>query len=189
LENAKIEMERLGIDILGVSEIKWMGADEYCSDGYRVIYSGDDQRIAGVGIILKKEWGRRVKAVRPYNERILMVKLEGELTDTAIVQVYMPTSSYTEEEIEEVYEQVEEVLGQVKGKENLIIMGDWNTVVGEAKEGRSVGNFGLGKRNAKGERLVEFCDEQNLVKSNTLFENIDEVGTHGRCQGISQDTK
>jgi hypothetical protein len=65
-------------------------------------------------VILKKEWGRRVKAVWPYNERILMVKLGGELTDTAFVQVYMPTSSHTEEEIEA-------VLGQVKGRENLII--------------------------------------------------------------------
>ena len=170
LENAKMEMERLRIDILGVCEIKWTGADDYWSDGYRVIYSGDDRRIAGVGIILKKEWGRRVKSVWQYNERILMVKLEGEPTDTVIVQVYMPTSTHTEEEIDEVYEQIEEVLGEVKGKENLIIMGDWNAVVGEGKEGPSVGNFGLGKRNAKGERLVEFCNEKNMVVANTLFE-------------------
>jgi hypothetical protein len=65
---------------------------------------------------------------------------------------------------------MEEVLGRVKGKENLIVMGDWNAVVGEGKEGRSVGNFGLGKRNAKGGRLVEFSNEKNLVIANTLFE-------------------
>jgi hypothetical protein len=41
----------------------------------------------------------------------------------------MPTSSHTEEEIKEMYEQMEEVLGQVKGKENFIIMGDRNAVV------------------------------------------------------------
>jgi hypothetical protein len=49
-------------------------------------------------------------------------------------------------------------------------MGDWNTVVGEGKEGRSIRNFGLGKWNAKGERLVEFCNEKNLVIANTLLE-------------------
>jgi exonuclease III len=100
----------------------------------------------------------------------LIVKLEGEPTDTTIVHVYMPTSSPTEEEMEEVYEQMEEVLGQVKGKENLIVMGDWNAVVGEGKEGRSIRNFRLGKRNANGERLVEFCNEKNVVIANTLFE-------------------
>jgi exonuclease III len=125
LENAKIEMERLGIDIMGVREIKWMGEDDYSGNGYRVIYSGDNLRIVGIDIVLKKEWGRRVNAVWPYNERILMLKLEGELADTAIVPVYMPTFNHEEEEIEEVYEQMGEVLGQVKGKENLIIMGDW----------------------------------------------------------------
>ncbi|XP_071452931.1 craniofacial development protein 2-like [Hetaerina americana] len=103
----------------------------------------------------------------PYNERILMVKLEGKTTDTAIVQVYMPTSSHTEEEIEEKYEQME-VLGHVQGKENVIILGDWNAVVKEGKEGGSVGNFGLGKRNAKGERLVEFCNEKNMVLAYTI---------------------
>jgi hypothetical protein len=61
-----------------------------------VIYSGDDRRMEVVGITLKKEWGRRVKAILPYDERILIVKLEIEPTDTTIVQVYMSTSSHTE---------------------------------------------------------------------------------------------
>jgi hypothetical protein len=64
---------------------------------------------------------------------------------------------------------MEEVLGRVNGKENHIVMEDWNAVEKE-KEGRSVGNSGLGKRNAKGERLVELCNEKNLVIANTLFE-------------------
>jgi hypothetical protein len=64
---------------------------------------------------------------------------------------------------------MEEFPGQVKGKENLIILEDWNTVVGEGKEGRSIGNFGLGKWKAKGEGLVKFCNEKELVFANTLF--------------------
>ncbi|XP_071440850.1 craniofacial development protein 2-like [Hetaerina americana] len=164
LENAKVEIERLGIDIEGVSEIKWTGVDDYWSDGYRdIICSEDDRRIAGVAIILKKEWGRRLKAILPCNEIILMVKLEGEPMETAILQVYMLTSCHAEEEIEE-------VLGQVKGKENLIIMGDWNAIINEGKEGRTAGNFGLSKRNAKGERIVEFCNEKNMVLAHILFE-------------------
>src|SRR6478609_4250601 len=49
-------------------------------------------------------------------------------------------------------------------------MRDFNAVVGEGKEGRVVGKFGLGNRNDRGERLIEFCKNQNFVIINTLFE-------------------
>src|SRR6476469_3650217 len=40
----------------------------------------------------------------------------------------------------------------------------------KGKEDRVVGKFGLGKRNDRGERLIEFCKSQNLVITNTCFE-------------------
>jgi hypothetical protein len=64
---------------------------------------------------------------------------------------------------------MEEVLGQVKGEENRIMMVEWNAVVGGGKEGSRVGNFGLGERNAEGERIVEFFNEKKLVMTNTLI--------------------
>src|SRR6476661_130 len=49
-------------------------------------------------------------------------------------------------------------------------MGDFNAMVGESKEDRVIGKFGLGKRNDRGDRLIEFCKSQNLVITNTWFE-------------------
>ena len=49
-------------------------------------------------------------------------------------------------------------------------MGDFNTVVGEGKEDRVVGKFGLRKRNDRGEKLIKFCKSQNLVITNSWFE-------------------
>ena len=52
LENVKHEIKRLKLNILGMSEVRWTGAGEFDSDGYRVIYSGRDKHERGVSIIL-----------------------------------------------------------------------------------------------------------------------------------------
>ena len=51
--------------------------------------------------------------------------------------MYMPTSGYKHEEVE-VYEQLLEVTDTVKKNDSLIILGDWNAVVGEG-QGHAVG--------------------------------------------------
>jgi len=38
-----------------------------------------------------------------------------------------------------------------KGKDYMVIMGDWNAVVGGKKDGNEIGQFGLGKRNERGQ--------------------------------------
>jgi exonuclease III len=54
-------VKRLNIDILGMSEIKWKDKGDLSSDNYTVIYTGDKNSNTGVGIILNKDWGQRVK--------------------------------------------------------------------------------------------------------------------------------
>jgi len=53
----------------------------------------------------------------------------------------------------------------------LVIMGDWNAVVGEGKEEKYVGGYGLGQRNSRGNRLIEFCKQQQLMVTNTWFKH------------------
>ena len=71
--------------------------------------------------------------------------------------------------VEELYEKIEKLINEEKGKTNIVIMGDWNAMVGERKEGKTVGAFGLGTRNQRGEKLIKFCEENKFVVVNTLF--------------------
>ena len=171
LENLKIEMRRLSIDILGISEMRWPNVGDFWSDEFRVIHTGSSKGNAGVGVILNKECGLRVKSYLQVTERIIMVKIEAKPSDLVIIQVYMPTGAYEDEEVEEVYDEIEKLINMTKGKENLIILGDWNAAVGEGAEAKTVGKFGLGNRNERGERLVEFCAQHNMVIANTLFQH------------------
>lgn len=81
----------------------------------------------------------------------------------------MPTSNSSERELEEVYEGIEKVIEKVKGDENLIIMGDWNAVVGQESLEHIIGNYGLGNRNERGDRLIDFCSKHELLITNTYF--------------------
>jgi hypothetical protein len=88
----------------GISEIKWKDEGDFWGDNYRVIYSIDKKNNAGIVIILTKEWRKRVKSFLLYNERITFIKIKTDVKDPVILQTYMPTSGYKDEEVEEFYE-------------------------------------------------------------------------------------
>ena len=58
----------------------------------------------------------------------------------------------------------------IQKKDVLFIIGDWNAKVGSQETPGETGKFGLGVQNEAGQRLIEFCQENALVKTNTLFQ-------------------
>ena len=55
LEVIKQEMVRVDINILGISELKWTGMDEFHSDDHYIYYCGQESlRRNGVAVIVNK---------------------------------------------------------------------------------------------------------------------------------------
>ena len=52
----------------------------------------------------------------------------------------------------------------------LLTIGDWNAKVGSQETPGVTGKFGLGMQNETEQRLIEFCQENALVRANTLFQ-------------------
>ena len=52
----------------------------------------------------------------------------------------------------------------------LFIIEDWNAKVGSQEIPGVTGKSGLGVQNEAGQRLTEFCQENTLVITNTLFQ-------------------
>ena len=93
-----------------------------------------------------------------------------------------PTSNAEEAEVEWFYEDLQDLLELTPKKDVLFIIGDWNAKVGNQETPGVRDKFSLGIRNEAGQRLIEFCQENALVITNTVFQNTREDSTHGHHQ-------
>ena len=75
-----------------------------------------------------------------------------------------------EAEVEWFYEDLQDLLELTPKKDALFIIGDWNAKVGSQEIPGVTGKFGLEVHNEAGQRLKEFCQENTLIRANTLFQ-------------------
>ena len=70
-----------------------------------------------------------------------------------VIQVYAPTSKAEEAEVEQFYENLQDLLELTPKKDVLFIIGDWNAKVGSQETPGVTGKFGLGIQNEAGQRI------------------------------------
>ena len=104
------------------------------------------------------------------NDRMISVRLQGKPFNITVIQVYAPTSNTEEAEVEQFYEDLQDLFELTPQKDVLFIIGDWNAKVRSQETPGVTGKFDLGMRNEAGQRLIEFCQENALVIANTLFQ-------------------
>ena len=170
LENAIMEMESHNIDLLGVAEMRWTESGSSKKDDYMVLYSGGEKHTEGVGMIISKKYTKAVMGFLPISSRVMVVKIEGKPFNLAIIQAYAPTAEHPDEDIEKFYEDMEKACQQVASTDIMVVMGDMNAKIGRGSVERYVGEFGLGDRNDRGDRLLEFVVEKDLYVANTHFQ-------------------
>ena len=101
---------------------------------------------------------------------MISVHFKGKQFSITVIQVYAPTSNAKEAEVEQFYEDLQDLLELTPKKDVLFIIGGWNAKVGSQEIPGVTGKFGLGEQNEAGQRLMEFCQENTLVIANTLFQ-------------------
>ena len=84
------------------------------------------------------------------NDRMISVRLQGKPFNITVIQVYAPTSNAEETEVEQLYEDLQELLEQTPKIDVLFIIGDWNAKVGSQETPAVTGKYGLGMRNEAG---------------------------------------
>ena len=81
-----------------------------------------------------------------------------------------PTSNAEEAEVERFYEDLQDLLEPTPKTDVLFIIVEWNAKVGSQETPGVTGKFGIGVWNEAGQKLIEFCQENTLVITNTLFQ-------------------
>ena len=98
LEVVKQAMERVNINILGISELKWIGMGEFNSHHHCIYYCGQESlRKNGVTIIVNQRVQNAVLGCNLKNDRMISVCFQGKPFNITVIQVYAPTSNAEEE--------------------------------------------------------------------------------------------
>ena len=98
---------------------------------------------------------------------MISVHFQGKPFSITVIQVYAPTSNAEEAEVEQFYEDLQDLLELTPKKDVLFIIGDRNAKVGNTWSNRQIWPW---IRNEAGQRLIEFCQENALVITDTLFQ-------------------
>ena len=165
-------------DVIGLSEIRrgYETAEER-KTGNLVFHSSSTNGLFGTGFIVHKRWKDAVKEFRPVNTRIAALKMEIKGIRIWIIQAHFPTSQREEEQVEEVYEEIENNLTQMrKETKHVILIGDFNASIGsrEKEEENIIGKYTFGKRNERGKLLVNFMMKNNLTEISSWFQAREE---------------
>ena len=130
-EVVKQEMARVNVDILGISKLKWTGMDEFNSDDHYIYYCGQESlRRNGVAIMVNKRDRNAALGCNLKNDRMISVHFQGKPFNIMIIQAYAPTSNAEEAEVEQFYEDLQDLLELTPKKDVLFIIGNWNAKVG-----------------------------------------------------------
>ncbi|CAG4951581.1 unnamed protein product [Colias eurytheme] len=162
-------IDKIKWDIIGLAEIKKVGYTIEEHKEYIFCYMGETQGLHGVGFLIKKSLRDNISGFLGISERVALLKLNFKEGTLSLIQVYAPTESSSEDEITKFYTDLSRA--QELADNNRLIIGDFNAKIGQPKphENLVLGNYGYGIRNARGDRLIQYAQENKLSIMNTYF--------------------
>ena len=115
----------MNTDILGISELKWTGMGKFNSDDQCIYYCGQQSlRRNVVALIVNKRFRNAVLGCNLKNDRMILVRFQGKPFNITVIQVYTPTTDAEEAEVDQFYEDLQDLPELTPQKDVLFIIGD-----------------------------------------------------------------
>lgn len=173
LAQLESELSNIRWHILGLSEVRREGEDTLTLESGHLFYfrEGGQQSHGGVGFLVNKVLAHSVEEVSSVSNRVayLIIRLSGRYS-LKVIQVYAPTSAHSDEEVEDMYQDINKALHNTTKTHFNVVMGDFNAKVGvQMCDESRVGPHGFGSRNDRGQMLVNFLEQEELFLMNSFF--------------------
>ena len=101
---------------------------------------------------------------------MILIHFQGKPFNITVIQVYAPNSNAEEAKVVGLRRPTRPFRTNIKKKDVLFIIGDWNAKVGSQEIPGVTGKLGFQVQNEAGQRLIEFFQENTLVIANTLVQ-------------------
>ena len=175
------ELSRYNISIAALSETRFPDEGQLVEKqgGYTFFWKGkpeDERRDSGVGFAIQSSLLEYLEDLpHGFSDRISICRLAlSHERFVTIISVYAPTMGHSQEVIDQFYSDLNSVIAKVSIDDKLIILGDFNSRVGTDNTTWPVlGPHGVGNCNSNGTKLLTFCTENDLVVTNTIFQQKD----------------
>ena len=161
------EMARVNIDLLGISELKWIGTGKFNSDDHYIYYCGQGSlRRNGVAILATKSL-KCSTWMQSQKRQMISVHFQGKAFNITVIQVSAPPSNAEEAEVGWFYEDLQDLLELTPKKRCPF---HYRGLECKSRKSRNSWSNRQIWPWSTGQRLIEFCQENALVIANTLFQ-------------------
>ena len=142
--------------------------------GHMFLAAGYSAHTRGVAILVHKKWTNHITKFRAVNERVAAVDIRHKQIRLRIISAYFPHSGYGDEEVQNMYNTLSELIREAREHKLEIIIGaDCNAQVGIPEEDENtkfIGQFGMKRQNARGQWLKNWAIASSMTLANTCFE-------------------
>ncbi|XP_038206257.1 uncharacterized protein LOC119828225 [Zerene cesonia] len=136
----EVELSKLRWDVIGLSEVRRQGEDTITLTSGNLFFfrEGDQQSQGGIGFIVHKSLINNIVSIKSVSSRVAYLILRiSKRYSMKVIQVYAPTSTHPDEEVEAMYEDISRAIHSSKTHFN-VVMGDFNAKLGERGDGMAV---------------------------------------------------
>jgi len=165
-------MKEYKLELVALQETRWPGSGDHVSNGYTLLYSGDDTTRLGVGFLLGPQVKKAVLNFNAVNNRMCMIRLRMRLANLSIVCVHAPTEDSSPQDKDSFYDNLDDLMGAIPEHDVRLVIGDFNARAGK-NQTDLCNNIGPYSRHEtatdNGERMMYFSIAHDLRVTSTFF--------------------